>query len=278
MIAIVTDSTSDLPKEVVEREGIQVVSTYINIGQDSLRDGVDITREEFYRRLPALPESPKTASPAPGEFVTLYDRLLQTASHVVSIHLANQLSGVYAAATVAREQVDPNRIVTIDTGQVSMGLGWAVLAATKAARESANLEDVLNSTQDALRRVKLYAVLDTLKYLARSGRVDFVRLGLGTLLNIKPLIEVRQGEVEAVGRIRTWSKATAALLEQLIKTTPISTLAILHTNLEDQANEFLGRVRQAIAVPDEVLVVNVTPTIGVHTGPGALGFAVLKRD
>jgi len=275
MISIVTDSTCDIPHSLVQRNEITVVPAYVNIGERSLKDGVDIGREDFYHKLEMGGSTFKTSSPSPGEFGAVYERLLSKANHIISIHLASQLSGIFSAASVGAGQVDAARITTVDSGQVSMGLGWAVLAAAKAARDSTSREGVLHSTYDALGRVRLYALLDTLSYLARSGRVDIVRAGLGTLLNIKPIVEVKAGNVETKSRIRTWSRATEALSQLALGPAPLSELAVLHTNIKGEAAKLLDRVRPAIQSADGVFIANVTPVIGVHTGPQTLGVAFL---
>jgi len=275
MIAVVTDSTCDLPEDMAERYRVHVVAAYINIGGESLKDGIDITRAQVYQKFAGNGETPKTASPSPGEFASLYDRLLEKASHIVSIHIASQFSGVFSAASVAAAQVDPNRVTVIDSGQISMGLGWAALSAAEAAKNSANLEGVLHSAQDALRRVRLYALLDTLSYLARSGRVDFVRAGLSAALNIKPILEIQAGTVKTKERIRTWSRATAALTQLTARAAPLSALAVLHTNIEDEAGALLDSIKSAATLPEQTLIVNITPTIGIHTGPKTLGIAAL---
>lgn len=276
MIAVVTDSTCDLPQELAEEAGVHIVPAYVNVGTDSLRDGIDLSRDAFYKMLPTLKTVPRTSSPSPGMFIEVYQDLLMRASHVVSVHVASQFSGIYTAATTAAAHVAPERITTLDSGQVTMGLGWAVLAGARSALGGANRETVLHSIQDTLKAVKVYAVLDTLEYLARSGRVDLVRLGLSTILNIKPMIEIRDGTVLSVGKIRTWSRATQALLEQTQKLGPVQALAILHTNVEQQAREFQDRVKSVLSHSVQTHIVNVTTAVGVHAGPGALGIAAVK--
>lgn len=275
MIGIVTDSTCDLPPEVAQEAGIHVVPAYLNLGQDSLRDGIDIQRDSFYAALPAMKELPQTASPAPGIFADLYENLLSRADHVISLHVASQLSSICSSAATAAAQVDSHRITTIDSGQVSMGLGWAALAGARAAASGASREGVIHSIRDTLGRSRVYAVLDTLKYLARSGRVDLVRMGLSSLLSIKPMIEIRSGLVIPVGRIRTWSKATAALADSVCALEPLSCLAVMHTNIEHIAVDFQQHLRYRLSGSMETLIASATTVIGAHTGPGALGVAVV---
>lgn len=276
MIAIVTDSVSDLPSEFAQEAGVEVIPAYINIGKESLLDGIDISRQEFYRLLPTIPELPTTSAPPPGSFQEKYEALLNKASHIVSIHTASTLSGIYNAAYLAAEVVDPVRIHVIDSGQISMGLGWVVHAAAGAARAGATLEGVLHSVQNTLKRVRVYALLNTLEYLARSGRVSIVQLGLSTLLNIKPFVEVREGTISSLGRIRTWSRAATALAEQVHALGPIEKLAVMHTNHASYAWEFMERLKDLLR-PQETLIVDATTVLGVHTGPQAVGIAAVLR-
>lgn len=277
MIGIVTDSASDLPGEIVEQYGIEVVPAYINIGTQSLADGVDITRREFYERLPDLRPLPMTASPPPGAFKERYERLLERAKYVVSIHTAGTLSGIIEAARVAAQMMEPARIHVIDSGQTSMGLGWAVKAAAEAAQAGEALEGVLNCVQDTLRRVRVLALLNTVDYLAHSGRVNLIQLGLSNLLNIKPLVELRAGAITSVARIRTWSRAISHFTEHVLNFGPLEKLAVLHTNHAEHAREILEHLCP-LAQPVEAMIVDVTSVIGAHTGPQAIGAAAVVAE
>lgn len=278
MIALVTDSTCDIPPHIAAETGVAVVPTLVNIGQQSFRDGVDLTRDQFYSWLPTMPAYPATSAPAPGHFAEAYESALKRASYVISIHVAAKLSGVYNAARVAAEQVSSDRIHVIDSGQTSMGLGWVVLEAAESARNGATLEGVLHSIADILPRVRVYALLNTLEFLARSGRVNMVRAGLGGLLNLKPLVELREGVVITLTRIRTWSRALSALVERTQGLAPFERLAVMHTQNEDSARDLLDRVCSGVECPSSTLVVPATTVIGAHVGPRALGIAaVLSR-
>lgn len=278
MIAIVTDSTCDLPEKLALEAGIHVVPAYINIGRQTLRDGIDITREAFYKWLPQMPGVPTTSAPSPGTFAELYETLLEKANQVVSIHVASKLSGICNAARLAAQQVSNARIHVLDSGQVSMGLGWAALAAATTASQSATLEGVLHSAQDTLQRVRVYALLNTLEFLSRSGRVSMVQLGLSSLLSIKPMIELRDGIVSSLGRVRTWSRAVKALADQSLRLAPLERLAVMHTNRAECAQEFMERLKGSLPRLQDALIVNATTVIGAHVGPDALGIAAVLRD
>jgi DegV family protein with EDD domain len=274
--AVVTDSTCDLPESMVQESDIHVVPVLINIENQTLRDGVDITREQFYEWLPRMRTPPTTSAPSPGAFVELYAKLLEDASHIVSIHTSSRLSGIYNAASVAAQQVAADRIRLVDSGQTSMGLGWAVLSAAEAAQKGGTIESVLHSTWDTLRRMRLYAILPSLEYLARSGRVNLVRAGLSTLLNIKPMVELREGVVSTLGRIRTWTGAVSALAERVQRIAPIERLSVMHSDYAEAAHEFLNRVMESLPLPKpRTLITNVTTVIGAHVGPHGLGIAAV---
>lgn len=276
MIAVITDSTCDLPESVVAEAGIQVLPSILNIGQRSYRDGIDISRSDFYEMLPALAEFPKTASLAPGEFLAAYESALSRADYVISIHVAANLSGIYNAARLAAQQIAPARIYVIDSKQTSMGLGWGVLAAVDAIRSGATVQAVLNSVADILRRVRLYALLATMDYLAKSGRVNVVQAGLGGLLSIKPLVELRDGTITTLARTRTWSRAVDDLIERAARLAPFERLAVMHSNYAEGAQEFLAQLCKLIACPPNPIVTDVTPIIGIHVGPHAIGIAVVQ--
>jgi len=276
MIAIVTDSTADVPAELLERCHVEVVPALIHIGQKTLRDGIDMTREAFYDLLPSLPDIPTTSAPSPAAFVETYEKALQRANQIVSIHAAGKLSGIYNAARLAARQIAPDRIHLLDSGSISMGLGWPVMAAAEAAR-SETLEAVLNSARSAVERLKLFALLNTVEYLARSGRVNMVQAGLSNLLNIKPIVEIKDGAVSTVARVRTWSRAMNTLADKVREMAPLERLAVMHSNCIECTHDLIDRVKDVIPNPDDVIVTNTTTAIGTHAGPHAVGFAAISR-
>ncbi len=277
MIAIVTDSTCDLPGEVVEASRLSIVPAVLQIDGESLRDGIELARDAFYRRLPTLPSLPQTAAPSPAAFAEAYERALQTASRVVSIHTASRLSGIFNAARLAAGQVAPGRIHLIDTGQLSMGLGWPVLAAEQAARAGEPVEAVIHCVHDTLARVRVFATMNTVEYLSKSGRVNMVQAGLSSLLSIKPIVELHDGVVSSVARVRTWSRAVGALAARIRELAPLERLAVMHADALESAHGLLEQVRDVLPDPASVLVTNATTVIGTHVGPGPIGFAAVTR-
>jgi DegV family protein with EDD domain len=274
-IALVTDSTADIPPEWVEKYSIEVMPNFIVIDGQSYEDNVDMTREEFYTRLPHFRSSPTTATASSGSYQELYERLLkQGYQSIISIHPPSKLSGIFNAAHIAAE-VFAGKVHVIDSGQISMGLGFHLLAAGEAILSGHTLEKVLECVQEVKRKVQLFAMLDTLEFVRRSGRVSWARASLGGLLSIKPFIELKDGEVINHGRVRTWHKGLDYLLDLYRKMGPVRRLAILHSNAEEEARRFV----QMLDLKDTVdpLVVSVTTIIGTHVGPHALGFTAVTE-
>ncbi len=276
-IGIVTDSTSDLPAYLVEEHQIQVVPTILVLEGKEYSDGIGITREEFYTRLPSFQTPPTTAAPSIGDFTAPYETLLsQGCDHVISIHSASQLTTVVNVARQAAQEF-PNKVTCIDSGSLSLGLGFQVLAA--AEESEYGLQSVLNAIVSTRKRLQVTAALDTMEYLKRSGRVPSAVATLGGLLSIKPMIELIDGEVKPIGAVRTTSQADERILNLLLKQGELQRLAIMHTNAEPRArkllDEMMSRVRQS--VPRDILFVNVTAVIGTHLGPNGIGFAAVKK-
>jgi len=276
-IGIVTDSTSDLPAYLVEEHQIQVVPTILVLEGKEYSDGIGITREEFYTRLPSFQTPPTTAAPSIGDFTAPYETLLsQGCDHIITIHSASQLTTVVNVARQAAQEF-PNRVTCIDSGSLSLGLGFQVVAA--AEESDFGLQPVLNAVASTRKRLQVTAALDTMEYLKRSGRVPSAVATLGGLLSIKPMIELIDGEVKPIGAVRTTSQADERILSLLLKQGELQRLAIMHTNAEPRArkllDEMMFRVRQS--VPRDILFVNVTAVIGTHLGPNGIGFAAVKK-
>jgi DegV family protein with EDD domain len=276
-IGIVTDSTCDIPQFLIEQHALEVVPCVLVIEGREYVDGKEITREEFYRQLPNLKTQPTTAAPSIGDFSTRYDSLLRDGcDHVLSIHAAGTLTSVLSIARQAAGDF-PDRVTCIDSTSLSLGLGFQVLAAAEAAE--LGLQAALDAVKSAHRNLQVFAALDTMEYLKRSGRVPATVAMLGSLLNIKPLIELKEGEVKAMGAARTTSQASERLSRVLLDGNPLERLAILHTGAEGRAREFLNVLMQKASqsVPRDILMVNVTTVIGTHVGPNGLGFAAVRK-
>lgn len=274
-ISIVTDSTADIPADLLGKYNIRMVPNLVIIGGESLEDGIDISRQEFYKRLPEMSSHPTTATASSGAYQQLYEKLFGLgASHIVSIHASSLLSGIFNAASLAA-QTFGERVRVLDSRQLSMGLGFQVLAAAEAIAGGASLEGVLELIEDVRHRVRVVAMLDTLEYVRRSGRVSWARARLGNLLRVKPFIEVREGEVFSLGEARARRKGIERLKQFLRNLGALERLAILHTNAEEEARQFWEDFSPNLSTPP--LIVNVTTVIGVHVGPNGLGFAAVVQ-
>ncbi|MFM8321673.1 MAG: DegV family protein [Chloroflexota bacterium] len=272
-IAVVTDSTADIPAPLAESSGVHVVPNLVMLDGESYRDGVDLSREQFYQRLPALKSLPTTATASSGTYTGLYQRLLDEGYEaIVSVHVAGTLSGVLNAASAAALEFG-ERVRVVDSQSLSLGLGFQALEAGAAAQRQAHLDEILALLDDARRRARLFAMLDTLEYVHRSGRVSWARARLGSLLRVKPFVEVHAGQVKSMGEAHSRGKGVQRLAEFLARLGRLDRLAILHTNAEQEARRFLSEL--ALDLPHAPLVVNVTTAIGTHVGPNALGFSAL---
>jgi len=269
-IAIVTDSTADLPDDIVELYRIQVVPNFMVIDGESVEDGRGMTREQFYRHLPGMKSLPTTATASSGTYEKLYrDLLHQGFRQIISIHASSLLSEVYNAANIAARAFE-NQICVIDSQLISLGLGFQVITAAEAAA-SQPLDKVLALIDEARRRIRVVALLDTLEFVRRSGRVSWARARLGEFFQIKPLIEVRAGKVVSLGETRTRRKGIERLTDMVRSLGDIDRLAILHTNAESDAQSVLDTLQSKVKHPP--FCVNITTVTGTHTGPNALGFA-----
>ncbi|MCU0487678.1 MAG: DegV family protein [Anaerolineales bacterium] len=277
-IAIVTDSTADIPPDLAAQYQVHIVPNLMVIAGKSYEDGAGISREEFYRRLPGMKEIPTTATASAGTYEALYESLLnQGAKHVISIHAPAALSGIMNAASAAAIRFE-ERIKVLDSGQLSLGLGFQALAAAEAALRGATIDQVLHLLESIYYRARVVAMLDTLEYVRRSGRVSWARARLGNLLSIKPFVEVQHGKVLSIGETRTRRKGIERLRHLLIQTSPLERLGILHSNAEADALAFLDELKFQLELPALVPVVNITTIVGVHVGPSGLGFAAIAKS
>lgn len=274
-VAVVTDSTADLG-ELAALNNIAVVPLTITFGNQVYRDGIDLSREDFYRKLEASAQPPTTAQPPPSAFAAVYRQLLGAgASGIVSLHLSAKLSGTYNSARLAAQEVDAPRISVIDTNNATLGLGLLVLQAAEDARTGLALEAIADRAQAAAKNVELFAAIPNLTYLARGGRIGQLQSVLGNVLKIVPIITLRDGEVAEYSKVRTFPRAVDQLVE--IVTTRIlgrgtARVAVLHSVAPELADSVARKIEQAVA-PAQLIKSCVGPTVGTHTGPGAVGVA-----
>jgi len=280
-LGLLTDSTSDLPKYLIEQYELEVVPSILILDGKEYADGIGISREDFYKRLPSMQTPPTTAAPSIGDFSARYESLLtRGCDHILSIHAAGTLTTIINSARQAAQDFQ-EKITVIDSLSMSLGLGFQVIAAAEAATEAAEmgLQAALDAVQATRKRLRLFAALNTMENMRRSGRVPAVVTVLGSLLHIKPLIEIANGEVKPHSAVRTTKQANERMLNLLLQEGPLERLAILHTGAERRAREFLNTLMQKASqsVPRDILIVNVTTVIGTHVGPNGLGFAAIRK-
>lgn len=275
-IQIVTDSTCDLPQETVQKLGITILPLNIHIGEKAYKDGVDISREEFYRQLPALDPFPKTASPGPGGFEQLYQRLAdQGAKAILSIHISESLSATVNEVRIAAEQFARIPVTVLDSSQLSLGTGYLVEKAAQLAAAGQSIDEILSALKEQMQRSYVFASLKTLEYLRRSGRMHSAVARIGELIKLKPVLHMNLGN-PVVHRTRTQKNATAQLLTWLEQYAPFEQLAIVHAGIQEEAEALRESVR-AYWPESDVPVLQITPVLGAHLGVGALGFACISR-
>ena len=274
-VQVVTDSTCDLPAETVERLGIHVIPLYIHMDGKSYLDAVDITRETFYQRLPGLATQPTTAAPSSELFAREYDRLTEEgADAVLSIHIGQSLSATLNFARTGAEQANTADVTVLDSGQLSLGVGYIVQEAAERAARGETVKQILEGLEEFSKRVYVFAALDTLEFLKRSGRMNWAVASLGEVLRIRPILRMNDG-VSHAERVRTESRALARVAEILRETMPVERLALVHTNARERANS-LRQLAAGLLPDDELPMVDITPVIGAHIGPNAVGFACVS--
>jgi DegV family protein with EDD domain len=274
-VRIVTDSSCDLPAAVIATYGICVVPLYINVGSQGYLDGIDITRDEFYKKLPTFPEQPTTAVPSPQKFRAIYDALAdEGASNVFSIHISTSLSSIVNVAQVAAQETTSVPVTVFDSRQLSLGTGFLVEKAAKLAQAGCSVSQILVSLNLQIQRTHVFAVLDTLQFLRRSGRMNSVISTIGELLQIKPLLKMYDGNA-SVERVATRKRAMKRLAQLLYEYGPFEKVALIHSDAAERAHELLKEVKDIL--PDgEIWFEQINPVLGAHIGPGVVGFACVS--
>ncbi len=278
-VAIVTDSTAYLPDDILHQYSIAVVPLTIIWDEKTYRDGIDIRPEDFYRRLAATKSMPTTSQVTVAEMETVFDRLLKQGNDVLGIFLSSKISGTVQSAIQARETFSKSaeRIAIVDSLSTTMAMGWQVLAAARVAQKGAALSECQKTAENARDHSGVLFVVDTLEFLHRGGRIGGAQALFGSALNIKPVLEMRDGQIEAVERVRTKSKSIDHLLELTIERIggrkPVR-IATVHANAESEALKLLEAAKAQI-LPIETLCCPLSPVIGTHAGPGTIAIPFL---
>lgn len=277
-VRVVTDSTADIPDELAKELGITVVPIYVVFGDHTYRDRIDITEDEFYDRLVLNSVHPTTSVPAPKDFADVYNKLAEETDEILSIHLTSKASGTYNSALLARGLVDKEcRIEVVDSLSVSMCLGLMVIEAAREARAGKSLEHIAERIRRSVPHAHLLILLDTLKYVVRGGRLGRAPGLLGTVLRVRPLLTLREGELAPAGVARTKAKAIERLYNFAKGFSRVKEMAVAYTTTHDEAKGLVDRLKDAF--PDvPVYLTRCGASLGTHAGPGAIGLVVRESE
>ncbi len=278
-IAIVTDSCASIPEDLIEKLNIHWVPYYIHRGSEVLRDLVTINRQDFYRWLPTAKELPHTASPGPGDYIRLYKKLVEIdqVEEIISIHMTSKGSGAYQAALAAKdiilETMPKLKIVVIDTLNVSMCHGWMVIEAAREALKGTSLSTIVDKVKSMIPVSKMFQTADTLKYLYMGGRIGKAKHLIASLLDIKPIISMIDGVIVPLGQARSRNRVYRMMVDKLEDAvgTGKFKIAFVHAAAQEEAEKLKSMVEERLSYV-EALVCELTPALGVHTGPGTAGF------
>jgi len=276
-IKIVTDSTADLPLQLANELGITVVPVYLRFGDEVYRDRVDISEDEFYQRLLHDPIHPSTMQPSPQDFVHVYDGLAQEANGIISIHVTSKLSGTYNSALQGKKLVEKKcPIEVIDSQVVTMGLGQLAMAANTIAESGKSLQQVAEQVRRMIPSIHILGLLDTLKYLALGGRIGKVQALLGSILSVRPMLTMKDGELVPAGRVRNRNRGIDRLFDFVKNAVDVQDLAIIYNTIPDEAQALIGRM--GFIFPEEkIKLARLGPALGVHARPGILFVALRGR-
>jgi DegV family protein with EDD domain len=274
-VRVVTDSVADIPPQIVQELGISIIPVLVRFGEDTYRDGIDMTTDQFYARLVSSKIMPTTSVPSLDMFARTYARLAEETDEILVIMLSSKLSGLYNAALQSAALVEGKcRIVIVDSKQAVMAQGFVVIKAARAARDGASLNEILEIVDQNLPRVEMRAAFDTLEYLQRGGRIGRAQAFMGSMLRVNPIITLKDGVVEPAGRARSRSKAIDHLYEFAAGYSHIEELAVEGAACPDDVELMVERL-SAVFPRERILRSRTTPVIGTHTGPGLLLVAVL---
>ena len=276
-VKIVTDSSADLPAQLVQELGITIVPLYVRFGEKVYRDRVDISEDEFYQRLLHDPVHPSTIQPTPQDFANVYQKLSPKADGIVSIHMSAKLSGTYNSALQGKEMIEKGcPIEVVDSQTTSMGLGLIDIAAAIVAKAGEGLPTVMEEVKQAIPNIRLLFLLDTLEYLLLGGRIGKAKALLGSILNVKPVLILKDGEVVPAGQVRSRAKGIDRLFDFVKSASNIQDLAVVYNTTPDEAQALEERIG-TIFTKEQIKLARVGPMLGVHSGPGALAVALREK-
>lgn len=276
-IHLVTDSTCDLPAEIIKQYNIHVVPLKVHFGEETYVDGVDITPSQFYPLLTTSKHHPSTSQPSPGDFVKKYQEIAKPGETIISVHISEKLSGTIQSALIAKNSMTDNPTHVVDSQMTTIALGFVVLQVAQAIQRGLTKEEILASIDRYISNVTTYYVVDTLEYLKRGGRIGKAQAYLGGLLNIKPILSFGGGAIEPIQKVRGRKKALDTALKLMANKFQMQSVmvAVMHTNAEEEAARVAEKAKSLLNC-HQVLISVVGPVIGTHVGPGAVGISVCK--
>jgi DegV family protein with EDD domain len=280
-IAIVTDTDSSLPTAVAAQYGIQQVPINIHFGEETFQAAVDIDDATAFARIDRDGKLPTTSAPTPGQFAKAYQAAFDAgANSILCLCVSAEVSGTYNAAITARELLPDHDITVVDSRMLSLGQAYMAIAAAEAIQQGASKEQAIAVAESLRERTYVYAALATLKYLAMSGRVGYLAAGMANLLNIKPILSVRNGKLDMLEKVRTQHKAWNRVVELTVESLggrPIEHLGIIHVNALEKAREFEALLRQHLPFPTDIITAEFTPGLSIHSGTGIVGVVVVAK-
>lgn len=278
-IAVVTDSTSDLPVDIAKQHGITIVPLNVHIEDETFLDGVTISADEMYRRLPDQKVIPSTSAPSVGSFIEAYEKLSESHDEIISIHLSSKLSLTHNSAVQAASELNEKgaKIEVIDTEQASMALGWIAVQAAEKIASGGSLDEAVALAKSASTRASFTGMVDTLEYLVRGGRIGKAQGFVGSLLRIRPILTLTEGVAHPAGRARNRTKGITRLKEMVAEASPLDKLAILYTTDKNDAEEIANSVAE-YSKNGKPVVAQLGPVVGNYLGPGTLGLGLIRSE
>lgn len=275
-IALVTDSTCDLPESVVKDKNITVIPLNVHFGEETFLDGIDLQSKEFFEKLSTSEIHPQTSQPSVGRFVETYNDLLKKHDSILSLHISSKLSATYNSALQAQKEIGNEKIKVIDSMNGTLGLGAIVHHIADLNQKGESFENLVKEAEKIIPNAIFMGLVPTLEYLAKGGRIGKARAFMGSLLKIKPILSAVDGEIQSVGKARTLIKGMDFIVDEM-KNRKISKLFIVHANHEERAN-LLKEKTKDIVDPKDVIIAEFGPVVGTHLGPGAFGVGFISSE
>ncbi|MEC9107173.1 MAG: DegV family protein [Chloroflexota bacterium] len=275
-IALVTDSTCDLPESVVKDKNITVIPLNVHFGEETFLDGIDLQSNEFFEKLSTSEIHPQTSQPSVGRFVETYNDLLKKHDSILSLHISSKLSATYNSALQAQKEIGNENIKVIDSMNGTLGLGAIVHHIADLNQKGESFENLVKEAEKIIPNAIFMGLVPTLEYLAKGGRIGKARAFMGSLLKIKPILSAVDGEIQSVGKARTLIKGMDFIVDEM-KNRKISKLFIVHANHEERAN-LLKEKTKDIVDPKDVIIAEFGPVVGTHLGPGAFGVGFISSE